>query len=121
MTAALNPSVQDLQIEIAERDQKITYLEEQLAWFKRQIFGRKSERAVSDLNREQLELTGLETIQTAAEEQKQTVPAHQRRKPNRNGQDAIKLDPDLPVKTAIFDIPEDEKVCKETGLPLVKI
>jgi transposase len=121
MTAALNPSVQDLQTEIAERDQKITYLEEQLAWFKRQIFGRKSERTVSELNQEQLELTGLETAQTAAKEQTQTVPAHKRRKPNRNGQDAIKLDPDLPVRTTILDIPEEEKVCKETGLPLVKI
>ena len=40
---------------------------------------------------------------------------------NQYGQDAIKLDPDLPVRTTILDIPEVEKVCKETGLPLVKI
>lgn len=114
-------TAQDLQDEIAKRDQTIIYLEEQLAWFKRQIFGRKSERTVSDLNHEQLELADLETTQTTAEEQTQTVPAHTRRKPNRNGQDAIKLDPDLPVRTTILDIPEEEKVCKETGLPLVKI
>lgn len=121
MTAELNPSIQDLQTEIVKRDQKIIYLEEQLAWFKRQIFGRKSERTVSDLNQEQLELTGLETTQPAAKAQTQTVPAHERRKPNRNGQDAIKLDPDLPVRTTVLDIPEEEKICKETGLPLVKI
>jgi len=121
MTAApiFDPEV--VQKEMAELRFENLYLKEQLAWFKRQIFGRKSECTVSDLNHEQLELTGLETTQTAAEEQTQTVPAHKRRKPNRNGQDAIKLDPDLPVKTTVLDIPEEEKVCKETGLPLVKI
>ena len=110
-----------LQKENADLRCEVIYLKEQLAWFKRQIFGKKSERTVSDLNHEQLELTGLETTQTAAEEQTQSVPAHKRRKPNRNDQDAIKLDPDLPVRTTILDIPEEEKVCKETGLPLVKI
>ena len=121
MTAAQISDPELLQKENAELRCEVTYLKEQLDWFKRQIFGRKSERTVSDLNHEQLELTGLETTQTTAEEQTQTVPAHQRRKPNRNGQDAIKLDPDLPVRTTILDIPEEEKVCKETGLPLVKI
>jgi transposase len=128
MTVARISDIQDLEKEnvdlrsqLDESNQKISCLEEQLSWFKRQIFGRKSERAVSDLNREQLELTGIETTQPTVKEQTQTVPAHQRRKPNRNGQDAIKLDPDLPVRTTILDIPEEEKVCKETGLPLIKI
>ena len=121
MTAAPIFSPELLQKENADLRCEVTHLKEQLDWFKRQIFGRKSERTVSDLNHEQLELTGLETTQTAVEAQTQTVPAHQRRKPNRNGQDAIKLDPDLPVRTTILDIPEVEKVCKETGLPLVKI
>jgi transposase len=128
MTAARISDVQGLEKEnvylrsqVTESNQKILYLEEQLAWFKRQIFGRKSERTASDLNHEQLELTGLETTQTVAEAQTLPVPAHQRCKPNRNGQDAIRLDPDLPVRTTILDIPEEEKVCKETGLPLVKI
>ena len=54
-------------------------------------------------------------------QQTQDVPAHQRRKPKRDGQDAIALDPNLPVKTTILDLPEEEKICKETGAPLVKI
>lgn len=121
MTAAQISNPELLQKEVVDLRCEVTHLKEQLAWFKRQIFGRKSERTVSDLNHEQLEFTGLETTPTSEEEQTQTVPAHKRRKPNRNGQDAIKLDPDLPVKTVVLDIPKEEKICKETGLPLVKI
>src|SRR3989338_1909516 len=55
------------------------------------------------------------------EEQKKIVSAHERCKPNRNGQDKITLPSDLPVETIILDIPEEQKICKETGKPLVKI
>jgi transposase len=104
---------------IAEQNEKIVHLEEQLDWFKRQIFGKRSERIASGLNTEQMQFEGFETLEN--KEQTQTVPAHQRRKPNRNGQDAITLPPDLPVKTIFLDIPEEEKICKDTGVPLVKI
>jgi len=105
---------------LIERDQKINHLEEQLAWFKRQIFGKRSERVASDLNSEQLTLEGFDRPQ-ASEEQKKTVAPHTRRKPNRNGQDKINLSPDLPVQTITIDIPEEQKVCQETGEPLVRI
>ena len=104
---------------ITEQNEKIIHLEEQLDWFKRQIFGKRSERIASDLNAEQMQFEGFEALET--KEQTQTVPAHQRRKPNRNGQDAITLPSDLPVKTVFLDIPEEEKICKETGVLLVKI
>lgn len=39
----------------------------------------------------------------------------------RNNTDAIKLPENLPVKTTIIDLPEEEKVCRETGVSLVKI
>ena len=76
--------------EIAIRDKKIINLEEQLAWFKRQIFGKRSERVVSDLNAQQLTFEGFENP-SAKEEEKKIVSAHKRRKPNRNGQDKITL------------------------------
>jgi transposase len=96
-------------------------LEEQLGWFKRQIFGKRSERIVSNLNSQQLEFEGFENVAASNEETKKTVAAHTRRKPNRNGQDKITLPSDLPVKTTIIDIPQEEKVCQETGQPLVQI
>ena len=55
MAAAQNPTPDQLQDENSQLRAQIIYLEEQLAWFKRQIFGRKSERILSNLNSEQLE------------------------------------------------------------------
>lgn len=113
--------------EIEARNQKITqldqenhHLKEQLEWFKRQFFGKRSEREVSNLNSQQLIFEGFESP-THKEEKKKTVAAHERKAPNRDGKDKIILPDDLPVQTIVLDIPEEEKVCPETGTPLVQI
>jgi transposase len=113
--------------EIIVRDEKIIQLDqenyrlrEQLAWFKRQIFGKRSEREVSNLNSQQLLLEGFESP-AHKEEEKKTVASHARKKPNRNGQDKITLPDDLPVETTFLDIPDEQKVCQETGESLVQI
>jgi transposase len=106
--------------EITTRDHKILYLEEQLTWFKRQVFGQRSERVVSDLNSQQMLFEGFESP-SSKEEEKKTVSAHERSKPIRDGKDKIVLPDDLPVKTTVLDIPEDQKICKETGQALVQI
>jgi transposase len=106
--------------ELAQRDEKIIHLEEQLTWFKRQLFGKKSERDVSHLDAQQLQFEGFE--QSAEDhEQTKTVGAHTRREPKKKGTEAIVLPKDLPVETQVIDIPEDQKICKETGVSLVKI
>jgi transposase len=107
--------------ELQQRDEKIVYLEEQLTWLKRQIFGKRSERIVADLNSPQLLFEGFENLQKPEEQKKAPVSPNMRGKPNRDGQDAITLSPDLPVKTIAIDIPEEQKVCQETGKPLIKI
>ena len=96
-------------------------LKEQLNWFQRQLFGKRSERIVSELNQDQLTFEGFDNLQTKSEEQTTSVPSHERSKPNRNGQDKITLPPDLPVETITLDVPEEQKICRETGQPLVKI
>jgi transposase len=121
MQTAANLDPEQFLDELVKRDQKIAYLEEQLDWFKRQIFGKKSERIAADLDKAQMEFDGFEELNTRKKEKKQAVPAHERRKPNRDGQDAITIPSDLPVKTVILDIPDEEKICKETGIPLVQI
>jgi len=63
---------------------------------------------------------GLSSKENSPEEN-QTIPAHPRKKSNRNGQDKITLPADLPVETTVLDLPEEQKVCPETGEPLVKI
>lgn len=47
---------------IEASDGEIKYLLEQLEWFKRQIFGKRSERVVSDLNELQMGFEGFENL-----------------------------------------------------------
>ena len=112
-------SIETLQKENAEQRAEILYLKEQIEWFKRQIFGQKSERVV-DVNQEQLKFDGFEIVERPSNETK-IVLAHERKKRTSTGKDTIKLPEDLPTETTIIDIPEEEKICKETGLPLKKI
>jgi len=63
-----------LQKENVDLRNKVVYLEEQLAWFKRQIFGKKSERIISELNTEQMQFEGFEK-EEILDEKTQTVPA----------------------------------------------
>ena len=130
-----NSQIESLAKELSVRDEKITslnkevcrlsqeakYLNEQLEWFKRQLFGKRSERVVSDLNEQQLYFEGFENLATKEIEKKTPVSSHKRKKPNRDGKDKIKLPEDLPVKTTIIDIPEEEKICHKTGVNLVQI
>ena len=82
MSAAQIISPDQLQNEIAllnkkltESDEKIFCLEEQLAWFKRQLFGKKSEKTVSDLNGNQLFLAGFDGVSLQLHKrQKKTFP-----------------------------------------------
>lgn len=119
MTIAARDSVEALEKEMVELRSENIYLKEQLDWFKRQIFGKKSERLV-ETDPEQLKFDGFESEETAKEKTK-TIPAHERRTKNRSGEDTIRLPDDLPVETVVIDLPEEEKICKETGLPLKKI
>ena len=112
MAAVVDITIESLQAENA-------YLKEQIAWLLKQLFGKKSERVV-DANPEQLQFDGFESA-VQKKPETQTIPAHQRKKRSSTGEDAIKLPNDLPVETTIIDIPEEEKVCKETGVPLQKI
>jgi transposase len=107
--------------DVVDLDHKIQILEEQLAWFKRQIFGKRSEREVSDLNSQQLLFEGFESPIHKKEEEKKTEATQVRKKPNRNGQDKITLPDDLPVETKFLDIPDEKKICQETGESLVQI
>jgi len=100
---------------------ELAQLKEQLNWLQKQIFGKKSERVISNLNEAQLTFEGLETLKLEEEEEKENIPAHKRRKPKRNGQDKITFPTDIPIETTILDVPEDQKICKKTSLPLVKI
>ena len=120
------PSIHEL---LHQKDQRITALEgenlvlkEQLSWLKKQIFGVKSERIVADLVTQPLlpEL-GVADQDLKPEPEKEEI-SYKRKKPSKNrGSDTISFPDDLPVKQVLLDLPTAEKVCPETGLPMVRI
>jgi transposase len=119
---ACEEKIVHLNQEVVCRDNKIQELEEQLAWFKRQIFGKRSERIVSNLNEKQLYFEGFENLATKKIEKKKSVSGYERSTTqNRDGKDKITLPEDLPVETTVLDIPEEQKICQQTGEKLVQI
>jgi transposase len=102
--------------------QENTYLKEQVEWFRRQIFGKRSEKVVEPPADNVIFLPGFgELTRPVVEPRKCAVAAHERKGSTRSGQDAIALPADLPVERKVVDLSEKEKVCVETGLPLTKI
>lgn len=100
--------------------QENLYLKEQVEWFRRQVFGLRSEKIKSPLDEHQPEFPRFDVPEKPLEEKK-FVEAHERRKARREGQDAISLPDDLPIERHVIDLSEDEKACKATGKVLVKI
>jgi transposase len=109
--------------ETAALKNEIKYLNEQLDWFKRQLFGQKADKFVDIKNEEQLCFKGFDQLVTIppSPEEKQIIPSHERKKRKPNGQDKITLPKDLPIERLVLDIPEEEKVDPETGEALIKI
>ena len=106
---------------IEQQSAQIALLQEQLSWLKKQLFGAKSERIVADLGQQSLPFAEAEVaadpVAAATEEIR-----YQRHKPARTrGNDTISYPDDLPVERRLLDLPEDEKICAETGEPLVRI
>ena len=115
-------TVRKLESENQSLKNEVTYLKEQIAWFNRQVFGQRSEKRIPNPDDPQLLFEGVEEhLQQASEEEIQTVASHKRVKNKNKGSDAITLPDDLPTEEIHLDIPEDKKVCSETGKPLVKI
>lgn len=123
---SLKEQLRQLPLLIAENamlKEQVRLLTEQIEWFKKQIFGQRSERDVPG-SEQQLDfgdLLGVGSQEPPQEDEPDPASKPERKKPNRNGQDAIKLPPGLPVESTILDIPEEEKICKETGQPLIQI
>ncbi len=111
-----------LKKQISSLQDTLKNTQEQLEWLKRQLFGKRTEKIVVPVKDKELtlfDLVPLEGEDSSAE--KTPVTPHKRKKPDRNGKNAITLSPDIPVERQIIDLPESEKICPETGVPLIKI
>ena len=106
--------------EVSALKNENNFLKEQLEWFKRQLFGQKADKFVDTQNSEQLFFDGFDQLASVPPEKK-IIPAHERAKRKPTGQDKITLPADIPIERQLLDIPDEKKVCPESGLPLVKI
>ncbi len=96
-------------------------LTEQLGWLKRQLFGAKSERMVADLGQQGLPFAEAEVAAAPTPEATEEIRYHRRKAVKNRGADTISYPDDLPVERRILDVPEGQKVCSQTGEPLVRI
>ena len=99
--------------------QQVKSLNEQLAWFTRQIFGQRTEKIISS-NSQELFLPGF-VFPPAEEKIEKEVSAHKRTVFRKDRSTKLTFPENLPVERTIIDLTEEEKICFETGKPLVKI
>lgn len=108
-TDAVVPKAQydALQCQLQTQSEQIAQLTEQLDWFKRQLFGVKSEKS-APIDTDQSVLFERPTP-VNGEQPEQTVPAHTRRK-RRSGDEVndtgLRFDPSVPVRTIRLSCPE---------------
>lgn len=113
--------LQEKDRQIASLQAQLALLTEQLGWLKKQLFGARSERVVADLGQQSLPFAEAEVAAGPTVEATEEI-RYQRRKAVKNrGNDTISYPDDLPVERKILDVPEEQKVCSETGEPLVCI
>jgi len=112
--------IEALEAQVALQKEQIALLKEQLCWLKKQVFGAKSERIVADLGQQSFSFAEAEAEPPAPEPVEEIH--YQRRKSAKNrGRDTISYPDNLPVKRIELDVPAEQKVCAETGEPLVCI
>jgi transposase len=106
-----SPEVSALQAENAALQSELKTLAQQLDWFKRQLFGRKSERRLVEPDPNQPLLTGFGDEQPAtATVEKETV-TYQRRKGKRRDEGCVteqglRFDDSVPIETIPLSLPE---------------
>ena len=106
-----------LQTEITTPKEEMALMQSQLDWFKKQMFGRKSEQSSIILEGgEQLTLMPDEkAISEKDHEETITVPEHKRKK-KRTFEESMA---DLPVEKVIHDL--EDKTCDKCGAEMIEI
>jgi len=110
--------IKSQQLVIDDLHRQVKNLSEQLAWFQRQVFGKRSEK-INASNEEQLLLT-IDLPSEKVDEEK-IIPEHKRRTSKNDNSSKVSFPENLPIERTILDLKEEEKICSETGKPLIKI
>ena len=114
----LQTDKQSLESQLLSANSQLHTANSQLEWLKRQLFGKRSEKVMSDEESKQLMFEGFE-IEVPEKEEKSSVKGHSRKR--NKGKDTITLPTDLPIEKQVIDLPEEEKICPKTNKPLEKI
>ncbi len=99
---------------------RITDLEEQIAWLKKQIFGQKSERYIDPVGEESV-LPGLELPEEALKPKEKEHIEYDRKKKKNKGSCTLKIPDDIEVVEIIKELPPDQRFHPKTGEALVEI
>ena len=105
--------IAELEQTIGQLEGTVESLNHQLDWFKRQLFGRKSEKRELEDNPHQPMLKGFETDAAAAEDkpQSETVTYTRKKGHKQRGDDCVndsglRFDSNVPMKTIRCTVPE---------------
>jgi transposase len=111
----------NLKASVKTLTQQLDALTQQLDWFKRQVFGQKSERIIDELGN-QLELPIEIPLPEDDKADTVLIPEHIKRKPTK-GKGEFKLDlPDnIPVEEVIHELSGKDLICPKTGKTMVVI
>ena len=106
---------------IRRQVEDIALLKEEIAWLKKQIFGRRGERLVDFVAAQpELDLALPIEPEPAPSPEKAEVQPYERKSKKRQPK-RFEIPDDLPLKETVLDVPEEDRICLETGKPLVKI
>jgi len=109
--------IDQLVSELTSSQRKINTLQHQVEQLLRRIYGRKSEKM--DPNQLMFESFILQGIELNKDVEKTTPPVQKKKKSeSRQKFGRIPIPEHLERVEILLDIPEEQKVCKETGLPL---
>ncbi len=89
ITEVSTMSAAELAAVVRSQAEKIAALEHQLEWFRRQIFGRKSERFAPEPDPSQMHLGEAFPVPALTVEERKGIPAHTRRVGQQDGAESV--------------------------------
>ena len=109
-TAHQSPESEQLNAQIIELSEKVLTLQQQLDWFKRQLFGRKSEKLLEDNPNQAVLFERLESGEPTPEEKQKIsyTRSAKKRTGNEVNESGLRFDATVPTKVIELKAPELE-------------
>jgi transposase len=114
-----------LKTTVSEQQSELQFLREQLNWFKKQLFGPKSEK-LTDIPLDAPLLPGLDLGEEVIKEDEKPAEddrkkGNGRKKKRNKGTCTLELPDNIEIKENVYDLTEEERIDPKTGEELVEI